>query len=831
MKNMFIAICISLIAFLPIKKNQKETFIAVQKCFTAPTDFFESNADGNWNNVASWKSSSISSSGPWTIPATSIPTSSAQGIVIKHNITILSTDNLTSALLVIANNGTLIHNNNGSLSLFDDGSSATDFLIQSGGVYELHGTQPVYLNGPTVQIENGGIARADANVNGESDNFPRQNNVFFQSGAIMQWNTSQQFQTGNVTYFPNATSGDYSIFRITSSPSSAFGSNSSTTFNGKFEVATGITFTFKSSGEKIFRDGLGGNGNLIHRNDCGAFKITGTNAVIDGNLNLQLRNNPLSANELEITNGSIVTVTNPNVQVGTASNPGSTFLIDGILNVSSGNSIDISNGNLILNGKIDASSLGTFSAGSSFVNSVNIDIGGNNSTAGILKFSPGFNFIDSFTINRTGSSTPRIELGSDLNANEFIFTAGKIITGNHLITWNNSGATNAGNASSYFATCTVTDESDEKGTPLSFTLPYPGNIGVRILNVNNNLSIYFPVGPNLISYNKIFVQNGSTLSNNPFTVSVSIGDIGNTPLPRVNRIWYINEASPGTSTADMRLYFTKHSNTSGFPVTQDEVEFGFDYDDCHLIQETYVNQFIHNSNGADVMQHAGAADQSEIYAKYTRGVSFGLDGDQNGIDTFSRFSIVNAQGIILPITILDFTVLRKNNMVEVSWKCFDEKNILAYEIEKSSDGKNFTTISKVYSTNTNLNESYYIFTDRFPLAGKNFYRLKIDESNDVIAFSEIKEIWMEKNKNDIDIFPNPLPSNSSEIHIKNQHLPSGNYEFILMDITGKIFLEKELTFNNGMNIILKINKKLLPGLYFIKIRDKNNIRTKSLIVL
>ncbi len=830
MKSIFIAICISLIAFLPIKKNQKETFIAVQKCFTAPTDFFESNADGNWNNVASWKSSSVSSSGPWTIPATSIPTSSAQGIVIKHDITILSSDNLTSALLVIANNGTLIHNNNGSLSLFDDGTSATDFLIQSGGVYELHGTQPVYLNGPTVQIENGGIARADANVNGESDNFPRQSNVYFQTGAIMEWNTSQQFQTTNFIYFPNATSNDHPIFRITSPPSGAWGSNSPTTFNGKFEVATGITFTFKSSGDKIFRDGLGGNGNLVHRNDCGTFKITGSNAVIDGNLNVQLRNNPLSANELEITNGSIVTVTNPNVQVGTASNPSSTFLIDGILNISSGNSIDISNGHLILNGKIDASSLGTFTAGSSFVNSVNIEIAGNDGTAGILKFTTGFEFIDSFTINRTGSSTPRIELGSDLNANEFIFTSGKIITGNHLITWNNSGATNAGNASSYFATCTVTDESDEKGTPLNFALPYPGNIGVRILNVNNNLSIYFPVGPNLISYNKIFLQNGSTLSNNPFTVSVSIGDIGNTPLPRVNRIWYINEANPGTSTADMRLYFTKHSNTSGFPVTQDEVEFGFDYDDCHLIQETYVNQFIHNSNGADVMQHAGAADLSEIYARYTRGISFGLDGNQNGIDTFSRFSIVNAQGIILPVLIKEFNVLKKNKVVEIYWKMLDEKNVLAYEIERSSDGKYFTTISKIPASKKVFNENPYFFTDSFPVEGKNYYRVKIEELNEAIIYSEIKEIWMDKNETEIEIFPNPLPSNSSEIHIKNQHLPSGNYEFILMDITGKIILEKELTFNNGMNIILKINKRLLHGMYFIKIRDKNNTRAKSLIV-
>lgn len=823
-----------MVTFLPNQKYQNKTNFAIQKNISAPTDFFESNVDGNWNNAASWKSSSVSSSGPWTIPATSIPTSSAQGIVIKDTITIQSGASETAALLVIANGGYLNHTSNGILSLLDDGSSVIDFLIQSGGVYELHGSQPVYVNGSTVQIENGGIVRAKSNSGGESDNFAMQSNVFFQTGAIMEWNTSQPFQTGNVTYFPNASSSDHPIFRITSSPSSALGANSNTTFNGKFEVDAGHTFTFKSKGEKIFRDGLGGNGILIHSTDisfpCGPFKITGANAVIDGSLNVQLGNNSLNTNELEITNGAFVTISSPNVQIGTLSNPGSSFLIDGTLNISSGNSINISKGHLILNGKIAASSLGTFSAGSSVASSVKIEIGGINGTAGILNFTPGFEFIDSFSINRTGISAPRIELGSDMNANEFVFTSGKIITGNHLITWNNTGTTSAGNSSSYFATCTVTSESDEKGTPLSFTLPFPGNVGVRILNVNNNVPIYFPVGPNLISYNKIFLQNGSTLTNNPFTVSVAIGDIGNTPLPRVNRIWYIKENNPGTSTADMRLYFTKHSNTSGFPVTQDEVEFGFDYNDCHLIQETYVNQFIHNSNGADIMQHAGAADLSEIYAKYTRGVSFGLDGNNDGIDTFSRFAIVNAQGIILPVKIIDFNILRIKNEVEISWRCSDEKNILLYDLERSGDGKNFTTITTIRPPENVTHENPYFFTDSFPFEGKNYYRLKIEESNGEIKYADIKEIWIDKLINEIDVYPNPLPSNSSVLHFKCLNLPSGNYELFLLDVSGKIIFEKKLIFNSGSNLIWKINKQLLPGMYFLQIRDKNIIRTKSLIV-
>ena len=841
MKNIYQFICISLIAFLPLKeihvykdcKNlyDLETIESTQNQLTAPTDFFESNADGNWGVATSWKSSSVSNSGPWTIPATSFPTNSAQGIVIINKITIAS--NESASLLVIAAGGTLVHNYSKILSLLDDGSSTPDMIIQNGGVYEIYGTQPVYSSGAIVEIENGGIVKAKGNSSGNSDDFARDLNVFFKTGAIMEWSTSQQFQTSNITYFPTATINDHPIFRISASIG-ALGSNGNTTFNGKFEVATGFTFTFKSKGDKIFRDGLGGSGTLIHSisntTPCGTFKITGANAVIDGNLNLQLGNNSLNANELEITSGGNLTISDPNVHVGTVSNSGGTLLIDGSLNISAGINIDMQYGNLILNGKIDATSAGAFSAGSSSINSINIDIGGNDGTAGVLNFTPGFNFVNNFTINRTGLSTPRIILGTDLTANNFILTAGKIVTGNNLISWNNSGATNTGNSASYFATCTVANETDEKGTPLNFSLPFTGNVGVRILNVNNELPVFFPVGPNLVSYNKIFLQNGSTLSNNPFTVSVAIGDIGNTPLPRVNRIWYINEANPGTSSADMRLYFTKHSNTTGCPVSEDEVEFGFDYDDCHLIQETYVNQFIHNSNGADVVQNAAAADLSEIFAKYTRGISYGLDGNNDGIDTFSRFSIVNAQGIILPVSIINFNVYKINKLVNISWKSLDEKNIIAYEIERSNDGKTFTSIGKIPVQKNTINGKKYFFTDSFPLTGVNYYRLKIWDETGVYNYSEIQEVWMEKDLTKFEIFPNPLSSNSPEVQIKNHSLSSGFYNFILLNTQGKIISEKRCSINNTTIITWKINKQLIPGMYFLKIQNENFTQSMPLIV-
>lgn len=818
-------------------KNPAYNFVSNQdlakKNITAPTDFFESNANGNWNNPASWKSSAVSSNGPWTIPATSIPSGTAGGIVIKDTITLSS--NESAKLLTIDAGGFFIHSNNMVLTLFDDGTSTADFVIAANGIYKLNGTQPVYNAGSTVVVQNGGVVQAKSNPSpGESDDFSRQANVYFQSGALMDWNTSQPFQTTNVVYFPTASSSDHPIFRITATPSAALGSNNTTTFNGKFEVASGFTFTFQSKGNKIFRDGLGGNGTLIHSADtakpCGPFILTGSSAVIDGNLDLVLRNVPFS-NEMEIATGAFVTISSPNIHVGTTARPGSNLLIDGTISIEAGVIIDLENGNLALNGNIDASSAGSFKGGDAVTDSVDVSIGGLNGCAGILKFEPTSNFIDTFKMNRAGNSTPRIMMGSDIMANVFDLSSGKIVTGNNLISWNNAGNINTGSRSSYFATCTVTDQLDEIGTPLSFSLPFDGALGLRVMNVNNDLDIYFPVGPNLVSSNKIFLKNGSTLTNNPFTVSVAIGDIGYTPLPRVNRIWYIHEANPGTATADMRLYFTKYANTSGFPVSEDEVEFGFDYGDCHLIQETYVNQFIHNSNGADIMNHVPASDSSEIYAKYTRGISIGLDGEYNGIDSFSRFSIVNAQGIVLPVNAIFLQVEKVNGAVAIHWKANEGNDFKEFVLERSADGNNFHALApgQVWEQNGVPNEYHYV--DRFPIQGINFYRVMAKNATGAIFFSAIKYLYFEKANPAIHVFPNPVKAGNSTIQIQMNNVEPSLYQFFITDQLGKILLHGQTECNGtGMNWLIRWLRPPAKGIYFLHIQKDQSHWTFPILV-
>ena len=68
---------------------------------------------------------------------------------------------------------------------------------------------------------------------------------------------------------------------------------------------------------------------------------------------------------------------------------------------------------------------------------------------------------------------------------------------------------------------------------------------------------------------------------------------------------------------------------------------------------------------------------------YNYNVSADYAGAKNGINSFSRFSIVNGNSIILPVSIVDFKAAQQGSGINVQWKVLNELNIDHYEIQKS----------------------------------------------------------------------------------------------------------------------------------------------------
>ena len=173
---------------------------------------------------------------------------------------------------------------------------------------------------------------------------------------------------------------------------------------------------------------------------------------------------------------------------------------------------------------------------------------------------------------------------------------------------------------------------------------------------------------------------------------------------------------------------------------------------------------------------------------------------------------------------LQFRALQDNKkFVENIWQTDNEINVSHFNIERSTNGKNFETIANVGAKNKANNKYDFIDT----LAANNllftslYYRIAAVDIDGKINYSTIKQVSINDKRQIINIFPNPakdvvniIANDVKEVRITN--------------------LFGQVVYKNTANIInnLSLNVKCFPkGIYFVQLYNANGfIKTEKLII-
>jgi lysophospholipase L1-like esterase len=121
----------------------------------------------------------------------------------------------------------------------------------------------------------------------------------------------------------------------------------------------------------------------------------------------------------------------------------------------------------------------------------------------------------------------------------------------------------------------------------------------------------------------------------------------------------------------------------------------------------------------------GIADPADysILPAYSQGDGIHLNDAGHDI-LFQRVLAKATFNVTLPATFLQFNTTSKNNSNIISWITAREKEVDLYEIERSADGRSFSTIARV-SANNGQGTNQYQYTDLQPLSTVNYYRIII----------------------------------------------------------------------------------------------------------
>jgi hypothetical protein len=123
-------------------------------------------------------------------------------------------------------------------------------------------------------------------------------------------------------------------------------------------------------------------------------------------------------------------------------------------------------------------------------------------------------------------------------------------------------------------------------------------------------------------------------------------------------------------------------------------------------------------------------------------------------------SILNENGCTLPLTLLKFFANVEDSGVKIYWLTTNEINIKKFEIQRSYDAINFSTIGNAEPANT-ASINNYVFTDpngtSYP--GPVYYRLKQVEADDSFEYSHLVSVNLQGiQENSVSYYPNPVKS-------------------------------------------------------------------------
>ena len=212
----------------------------------------------------------------------------------------------------------------------------------------------------------------------------------------------------------------------------------------------------------------------------------------------------------------------------------------------------------------------------------------------------------------------------------------------------------------------------------------------------------------------------------------------------------------------------------------------------------------------------------------------------NGDGSYDIFYVATNNGIAcvrsaqsLPASITNFSAALRNKKVQLSWSTVSEINNTSFEIEKSVNGKDFSSIGTVASKAMNGNSTStleYSFEDSKPFAGNNYYRLKQIDRDGKFIVSNTEVINFNNSQNfTVYVLQNPV---KSSIQLNVKATANTLLHVNIVNTVGQTVLSKQINVSTGDNNIGLDASSLTSGTYFIKVKDiKNNSAEQNITVL
>lgn len=182
-----------------------------------------------------------------------------------------------------------------------------------------------------------------------------------------------------------------------------------------------------------------------------------------------------------------------------------------------------------------------------------------------------------------------------------------------------------------------------------------------------------------------------------------------------------------------------------------------------------------------------------------------------------------------PTHLINVHAEKQRNGVEIDWTNPDEEDIVAYDIERSENGRNFHSVGTKHPAGNNGRPQRYSFFDSVVVHSHKFYRIAARERSGLTVYSQIIYVSPRDIHTGFDIYPNPATGNQFSLVFSG--MAPGDYNLDLMSAEGRSVFRQSLNIQGATQTnLITLPSPLAPGIYVVHINGSNFTGNQRLII-
>ncbi len=312
-----------------------------------------------------------------------------------------------------------------------------------------------------------------------------------------------------------------------------------------------------------------------------------------------------------------------------------------------------------------------------------------------------------------------------------------------------------------------------------------------------------------VSVNLISTGGGNFTLGTPKGVSTGLQIAVNFPTTSDTKVVTITFAE-GVQNLSFSIYGIDKNATSQDQVTVSG-KIGWRTSAPTLTPSAYVTQSGNTLTGTS--DDPGSAASGVVFTGYVDKVTivFGCGPAANANPGAQGITIghLNWAGP-LPVELISFTAKPAGRSVQLAWTTAWERNAQQFDVQRSQDLLEFSTIGSLPARGTTEQRQTYTTTDDWPLDGTNYYRLRQVDGDGQITYSKPVAAASGDTTPALELLGNPVDGQEIRAYVLN--MAGSTYR--LMTLSGQELPIKAATGSDGILYLTPL-RSLLPGTYWL----------------